>query len=184
MKKAEFLVKADTEAQVELGLNYALRQIEKGGHDEGEHTIPRFNIEVRWKVTDVAVPAPEAPSILPPTPPVPVIQDVSLMDIEDARGVIAVLSTREELDTVEEMEIGAERFPGGRRGVLQFIKQKREELKRAERKAAKEAKAKATKEAAEAVEAAKAAVEATKVAAKEAKEAEEAAEAAEAAEED
>ncbi len=142
MKQAEFLVTAETEAQVELGVNYALRQIEKGGRNTGEHTIPKFEIKVKWRVADVAVPAPEALSILPP-PPVSTIDDVSLIDIEEARGVIVVLNSYEELDTVEAMEVGSGRFPGGRKGVLHFIKQKRDELERAE----KVAKAKADEDA-------------------------------------
>jgi hypothetical protein len=176
VKQAEFLVKADTEAQVELGVNYALRQIEKGGHSEGEHTIPRFEIKVKWRVIDVVVPTPEEVVKDTILPPVAAIQDVSLVDIEDARGVIAVLSTREELDAVEAMEAGSERFPGGRKGVLHFIQQKRDELDRAEKAEAKAAKKRIAKEAHEAAEAAKVAAAATKVAAKEAKEAAEAAE--------
>ncbi len=174
MKRAEFLVIAETEAQVELGLNYALKQLEGNAYPEGEHTIPRFEIKVKWKVTNVVEASPEEPSILeapePVAPPVAAIEDVSLIDIDDAKGVIAVLATREELDVVESMEIGSERFPGGRKGVMQFIKQKRDELERAEAAEAKAAKVKAVKEAKEAAEAAR-------VAAKEAKEAVKAAEA-------
>lgn len=125
MKRLELVVTAESPWAVERGINYAVQQIERNNTD-GEYFIEKHNTNVKWRMVDVSVAIPEQESILPPPPAQ--VPDISTMDIEEARGSIGIAGGPEELDAMEDFEVRSERFPGGRKGVLKYIDQRRKDM--------------------------------------------------------
>jgi hypothetical protein len=128
MKHAEFVVTAESPIGIERAVAWAMKQIMEN-HLFGEHTISKLKATVKWSIVDVTVPT-EVESILPkaPEPILPVFQDISMMDIEDAKGIVGTCGTTDELDALEKIEAAGERTPGGRKGVLTYIEKLRKEI--------------------------------------------------------
>jgi hypothetical protein len=141
MKRAEFVVEAESPLGVIRGLGLASAQIEKDAM-VGSSSLPKHGVSVRWRIVDVVKATDVSKgSILTPEPgPVaPNLPDVSAMDIEEAKGIVATAGSNEELDILEMVEKSSARFPGGRKGVLVFINHRRVELSASAEKKAKEA---------------------------------------------
>jgi hypothetical protein len=144
IKRAEFIVTAESTRGIERAMAFALKHIDDNNFF-GEHTIEKLNAHVKWSVVEVAVPT-EFETILdapqePAPPPEPVFPDISMMDIEDAKGVVGTAGTLADLSILEGIECGGTRTPGGRRGVLNYIDKRRTELRKAEAEALKKAEA-------------------------------------------
>jgi hypothetical protein len=152
VKRAEFVVEAESEWGIERAFAAAYQSIEKG-FAQGEYRHSKDLFSVRWNVVDT-VKAEEPPSILslsPVVPPSALAPNIHNMDIEDARGVVGTAANEEELARLEELEIIGERTPGGREGVLKYIAERLEEFRniagaRAATEAAKVARANAAAE--------------------------------------
>lgn len=130
MKRAEFVVTAESDWGIERALNFALHHIGQLRY-QGDHTIERLNATVKWQVSDFA-PTVEPVSILPGKPLGPLAvepPDIGLMDIEDAMGVVGNADLGE-LDSLEKAEINGLRTPGGREEVLRYIGKCREDKKK------------------------------------------------------
>lgn len=159
--RGEFIVEAESAFGVQRGVNLALKHIENNVLN-GEKTIENHGITVKWRLIPVVEIPPEQeqtiaadelpqPRTLSPQlePAVPAaIPDISVLDIEDAKGIIEVAATLEDCDELERIEKGNQRTVGGRQSVFGYIEKKRKELKRAALAAAKKAAAKAEAEAA------------------------------------
>lgn len=129
MKRAEFVIEAESEWGIERAFAAAYHSIEKGFY-QGEYKHSKGSFTVRWNVTDT-VRVEDPPSILslsPVTPFSSLTPDIHNMDIEDAKGVVGTAANEEELAKLEEIEIIGERTPGGRDGVLKYITERREEF--------------------------------------------------------
>lgn len=149
MKRAEFVVEAESPLGVIRGVNLACVEIEKN-NPMGKAALPRHGVTVQWRVVDVVKPTDVSTGSLlaPGKPPAPVVApnlpDISVMDIEEAKGIIGTAASREELEILEMVESSSKRFPGGRKGVLNFIGRRRAELEASSEKKAAEAEAKAS----------------------------------------
>lgn len=148
--RAEFLVTAASEFTAKIGLELALKKIEQGNR-VGEATIPRHGVVVKWRIIEVVIPTDTAADALVPDvdltqpfadPPVPPkeaevppqrveLPDISVMDIEEARGVIVVVSDLDDLAGLEALEMASKKYGGGRKGVLKTIAARRKELETA-----------------------------------------------------
>jgi len=149
MKRAEFVVEAESVGGVARGVNLAVAEIDKG-HPTGKSGLPKHGVTVQWRVVDVVKPTDVSEGALIPPESIPAppvasnLPDISTMDIEEARGIVATAGSDEELEILETVEQASARFPGGRKGVLEFIGHRKAELASARKKKAKEAAAKAS----------------------------------------
>jgi len=174
MKRAEFVVEAESSWGIERGVNLAIQRIEAGVLD-GKAGIPRHGVSVEWrlinvvKATDIEeggilgkeIPSPGSygvPGGAAIGTPAQNTPDISTMDIEEAKGIVGTAGNDAELDIMEVSEKSGTRTPGGRKGVLVFIEKRRKEfadkaVKQAESDAKKVADAGATGEAGTGVDA-------------------------------
>jgi hypothetical protein len=167
IKRAEFEVTAESTWGIERGLNLAIQNLNKG-NDMGEASIPKHGVFVKWAVFDVNIAAPVPDTILsgepkpgeeivvpvvPPAAPVPAppTVDISVLDIEQAKGFIDTAGSMAEIEVLLDSEARSEKFPGGRKAILKYIEIRGVQMARAiedrQKKAEKAAKAKAAKEA-------------------------------------
>lgn len=158
MKHFEVVVEAESPFGIARGLETVIRKLENEGANDGTLELPRMGITAAWRTVEkvsasdleagsLLGKAPEAPekdpkdpggvfvdtqkATEPPSAPPPLnLPDISMMDVEEARSTVGVAANLEELAAMEEAEIQSSRFPGGRKGVLQYIAKMRNDLKK------------------------------------------------------
>lgn len=156
MKRIEVVAEAESPWGLARALEVVAKKLEETTDLSGTHEIPRQGISVAWRTLDKVTPTdlstgsllsevPEAPEKLPgdpggvfedsqksteapSDPPRNQLPDISAVDIEEAKAIVGVAGTLDELVDLEQIEIGSSRFPGGRKSVLQYIAKVRKDM--------------------------------------------------------